>query len=30
LNERGFKAHICTGIDEALEVIDSYLKGIID
>ena len=30
LNERGYKAHICTGIDEALEVIDSYLKGIID
>jgi len=27
LNERGYKAHICTGIDEALEVIDSYLKG---
>ena len=30
LNERGYKARICTGIDEALEVIDSYLKGIIE
>tara|TARA_R100000664_G_scaffold13472_1_gene21521 strand:- start:42 stop:398 length:357 start_codon:yes stop_codon:yes gene_type:complete len=29
LNERGYKAHICTGIDEALEIIDNYLKGII-
>ena len=29
LNKRGYKAEICTGIDEALEVIDIYLKGII-
>ena len=29
LNKRGYKAEICNGIDEALEVIDDYLKGII-
>tara|TARA_R110002110_G_scaffold171023_1_gene373287 strand:- start:335 stop:691 length:357 start_codon:yes stop_codon:yes gene_type:complete len=29
LHDRGYKAHICTGIDEALEIIDNYLKGII-
>ena len=27
LNERGYMATICTGIDEALEVINKYLKG---
>ena len=27
LNERGYMATICTGIDEALETIDRYLKG---
>jgi hypothetical protein len=29
LNKRGYKAEICTGIDEALEVINDYLKGVI-
>ena len=29
LSKRGYKAEICNGIDEALEVIDDYLKGII-
>lgn len=27
LNERGYMATICTGLDEALETIDIYLKG---
>ena len=27
LNERGYVAEICTGIDEALEVINRYLEG---
>ena len=27
LNKRGYIAEICTGIDEALEVINRYLKG---
>jgi REP element-mobilizing transposase RayT len=27
LNERGYVAEICTGIDEALEVINRYLKN---
>jgi hypothetical protein len=27
LNKRGYMASICRGIDEALEVIDRYLKG---
>ena len=27
LNERGYVAEICTGIDEALEVINRYLDG---
>ena len=27
LRDRGYKAEICTGIDEALEVINRYLKG---
>tara|TARA_R100001594_G_scaffold7766_2_gene20735 strand:- start:263 stop:535 length:273 start_codon:yes stop_codon:yes gene_type:complete len=26
LNKRGYKAEICTGIDEALEVINTYLN----
>jgi len=26
LNKRGYKAEICTGIDEALEIINQYLK----
>jgi len=29
LNKRGYKAEICTGIDEALEVINRYLKGLV-
>ena len=29
LIERGYYAEICTGIDEALEVINNYLKGVI-
>jgi hypothetical protein len=29
LTERGYIAEICTGIDEALEVINTYLKGVI-
>ena len=29
LRERGYMAEICTGIDEALEVINNYLKGVI-
>tara|TARA_R100000700_G_scaffold14242_1_gene20099 strand:+ start:242 stop:598 length:357 start_codon:yes stop_codon:yes gene_type:complete len=29
LRDRGYKAEICTGIDEALEVINDYLKGLI-
>ena len=29
LRDRGYKAEICTGIDEALEVINDYLKGVI-
>ena len=29
LRDRGYKAEICTGIDEALEVINRYLEGII-
>ena len=29
LTKRGYKAEICTGIDEALEVINRYLEGII-
>jgi len=29
LNKRGYVAEICTGIDEALEVINNYLKGVI-
>ena len=27
LNERGYYATICNGLDEALSVIDKYLKG---
>ena len=27
LNERGYVAEICTGIDDALEVINRYLEG---
>ena len=27
LNKRGYMATICTGIDEALETINKYLKG---
>jgi hypothetical protein len=27
LKDRGYKAEICTGIDEAVAVIDRYLKG---
>jgi len=27
LTKRGYKAEICTGIDEALEVINRYLEG---
>tara|TARA_R100000655_G_scaffold4623_3_gene14948 strand:+ start:1883 stop:2215 length:333 start_codon:yes stop_codon:yes gene_type:complete len=26
LNERGYKAHVCTGIEETLKVINNYLK----
>ena len=29
LLKRGYKAEICTGIDEALEVINNYLKGVV-
>ena len=29
LRDRGYKAEICTGIDEALEVINRYLEGTI-
>ena len=29
LRDRGYKAEICTGIDEALEGINNYLKGVI-
>jgi hypothetical protein len=30
LKDRGYKAHICTGIDEAIQIIDDYLIGIIN
>ena len=30
LNKRGYVAEICTGIDEALEVINRYLEGKIE
>ena len=30
LNERGYVAEICTGIDEALQVINRYLEGKIE
>ena len=30
LRERGYYAEICTGIDEALEVINRYLEGKIE
>lgn len=29
LRERGYMAEICTGIDEALEIINNYLNGVI-
>ena len=29
LIKRGYKAKICTGIDEALEVINRYLEGLV-
>ena len=29
LRDRGYMAEICTGIDEALEAINNYLKGVI-
>jgi len=28
LTKRGYRAEICRGIDEALEVIDDYMKGV--
>ena len=29
LRERGYMAEICTGVDETIEIINKYLKGII-